>query len=156
MLTLAIAQDCLAGEAPQRLNKHFGSGSLILMEDKSYESEFLQLVLGLQSSAWMLLGKIANPISGKQEKNLEAAKGIIDTLIMLKEKTRGNLSKTEESLLGSAIQQLEVNYVDEMSKEQSGQQEPPMSSEPETGTATDTKTDIKKSRSKKTGQKKSS
>ena len=79
----------------------------------NYESQFLQLVMGLQSSAWMLLGKIQNPLSGKIEKNLEAAKATIDTLVMLREKTKGNLSKTEIGLLDSAIQQLQLNYVEE-------------------------------------------
>lgn len=86
------------------------------MEEPKYESQFLQLVMGLQSSAWMLMGKIANPVSGKLEKNLEAAKATIDTLLMLKEKTKGNLSKAEQGLLESAIQQLQVNYVEEVNK----------------------------------------
>jgi len=79
--------------------------------------QFLQLVIGLQSSAWMLLGKVPNPIDEKIEKNLEAAKATIDTLIMLKEKTKGNLSKVEEETLNNAIQQLEINYIDEVSKD---------------------------------------
>jgi hypothetical protein len=86
------------------------------MEEAKYESEFMQLVMGLQGSAWMLLGKIANPITGTQEKNIEGAKAVIETLLMLKEKTRGNLSRAEESLLNGALQQLQLNYVDEMNK----------------------------------------
>ncbi|MBU4501240.1 MAG: DUF1844 domain-containing protein, partial [Nanoarchaeota archaeon] len=63
------------------------------MEDKEKnEAMFMQLIMGLQSSAWMLLGKVANPITGKMEKNLEGAKVTIDTIMMLKEKTKGNLS----------------------------------------------------------------
>ncbi|MFH1849036.1 MAG: DUF1844 domain-containing protein [archaeon] len=83
-----------------------------------YDPEFIQLVIGLQSSAWMLLGKVANPMTGKTECSLEAAKATIDTLLMLKEKTRGNLSKDEEDLLSNAIQQLEINYVEETKKPQ--------------------------------------
>jgi hypothetical protein len=77
---------------------------------------FMQLILGLQSSAWMLLGKVANPITGKEERNLEAAKATIDTLLMLKDKTKGNLSKNEDDLLSNILQQLQLNYVDEASK----------------------------------------
>jgi hypothetical protein len=76
----------------------------------------MQLILGLQSSAWMLLGKVANPITGKEERNLEAAKATIDTLLMLKDKTKGNLSKNEDDLLSNILQQLQLNYVDEASK----------------------------------------
>ncbi|MFH0978511.1 MAG: DUF1844 domain-containing protein [Candidatus Woesearchaeota archaeon] len=85
--------------------------------DENFESEFMQLVMGLQGSTWMLLGKIANPITGKQEKNLAAAKQTIDVLVMLQKKTRGNLSRAEESLLSGAITQLQVNYVEELEKE---------------------------------------
>lgn len=80
------------------------------------EHEFMQLVIGLQGSCWMLLGKMANPVTGKQERDLDAAKSVIDTLLMLKEKTRGNLSKEEQSVLDLALQQLQLNYVDELSK----------------------------------------
>lgn len=84
------------------------------MDEK--EEHFFQLVLGLQSSAWMLLGKIANPMTGKIEKNLEAAKSTIDTLIMLKEKTKGNLKKEEEELINGALQQLQINFISEKEK----------------------------------------
>ncbi len=77
---------------------------------------FFQLVLGLQSAAWMMLGKVANPMTGKVEKNLEGAKLNIDLLLMLQEKTKGNLTGDEEEFLANAIQQLQVNYVDEVKK----------------------------------------
>lgn len=86
------------------------------MDQKHLEAQFLQLILGLQGTAWMLLGKVANPMTGTIEKNLEAAKATIDTLIMLKEKTKGNLTKIEEELLNGALQQLQVNYVEEAKK----------------------------------------
>jgi hypothetical protein len=37
---------------------------------------------------------------------------------MLEEKTRGNLSEDETKLLKGILQELKLNYVDEMSKEQ--------------------------------------
>lgn len=87
------------------------------MEEKEkFDSMFMQLIIGLQSSAMMLLGKVANPITGKVEKNLEAAKATIDTLLMLKEKTKGNLTKVEEDYLGNTINQLQINYVEEKDK----------------------------------------
>ena len=86
---------------------------------------FLQLVVGLQGSAWMLLGKVANPMTGKIEKNLDGAKQTIDTLEMLKEKTKGNLNKQEEELLNQALSQLQINYIAEVengSKEEEGKE----------------------------------
>jgi hypothetical protein len=82
------------------------------MDDKSYETEFFNLVMGLQSSAWMLLGKVMNPMTGKIEKNLDAAKSTIETLRMLQQKTRGNLTEGEDALLKNTIQQLEINFVE--------------------------------------------
>lgn len=89
------------------------------MEEKEKnEVMFMQLVMGLQSSAWMLLGKVANPITGKIEKNLEAAKATINTLMMIKEKTKGNLTKLEEEYLSNTVNQLQLNYVEEKKPEE--------------------------------------
>jgi hypothetical protein len=84
--------------------------------EKLYEAQFLQLVIGLHGSAWMLLGKVVNPMTGKIERNLDAAKATIDTLAMLKVKTQGNLSKEEEDYVSNILQQLQLNYVDEVGK----------------------------------------
>jgi hypothetical protein len=96
------------------------------MDDKSYETEFFNLVMGLQSSAWMLLGKVMNPMTGKIEKNLDAAKSTIETLRMLQQKTRGNLTEGEDALLKNTIQQLEINFVEvtqeSHAEEKSGQE----------------------------------
>jgi len=114
---------------------------------KQIEAEFLQLIIGLESSGWVTLGKIANPMTGKLEKNLQAAKGIIDTLTMLKEKTKGNLSKNEENILNSVLQNLQLNYVEEAGKpEEKKEEEHPKESEekkPEETQLSDKKADKK-------------
>ncbi|MDP2907339.1 MAG: DUF1844 domain-containing protein [Nanoarchaeota archaeon] len=84
------------------------------MEEKEeFDAIFMQLIIGLQSSVWMLLGKVANPITGKVEKNLESARGTIDMLMMLQVKTKGNLTKLEEDYLSNTVNQLQLNYVEE-------------------------------------------
>ena len=91
------------------------------MEEKQdFDSMFMQLVIGLQSSAWMLLGKVANPMTGKVEKNLESAKATIDMLMMLKEKTKGNLSKVEQDYLSNTISQLQINYAEDVDNKSEG------------------------------------
>ncbi len=77
---------------------------------------FIQLVDSLYSSAWIMLGKIANPMTGREEINLEVAKANIEMLSMLKDKTKGNLSKFEDDLLSNVLQQLQLNYADVVSK----------------------------------------
>ena len=77
---------------------------------------FLQLVLGLQQSAMMALGKLMNPITRSLDKNLDAARDTIDTLAALESRTRGNLEPDEERVLKQAITELRLNYVAEMKK----------------------------------------
>jgi hypothetical protein len=74
---------------------------------------FVNLVLIFQSAAMQQMGKILNPLTGKVDRNLEQARFSIDTLSMLKEKTRGNLSPDLERLLDSTLLQLRMNFVEE-------------------------------------------
>jgi hypothetical protein len=78
---------------------------------------FLQLVLGLQQAAMAALGKLMNPMSGKIERNLEAAKNTIDTLGAIEARTRGNLEPDEQRVLAQVLTDLRLNYVDELKKE---------------------------------------
>lgn len=77
---------------------------------------FLQLVLGLQQSGMMALGKLMNPITRKLEKSLDVAKDTIDTLAAIEVRTRGNLEPDEERVLRQVITELRMNYVDEIKK----------------------------------------
>lgn len=77
---------------------------------------FLQLVLGLQQAAMVALGKLMNPMSGKLDRNLEAAKNTIDTLGAIEARTRGNLEPDEQRVLTQVLTDLRLNYVDEFKK----------------------------------------
>lgn len=77
---------------------------------------FMQVVIQNQQMALLSMGKLKNPVTDKIERNLEYAKISIDTLDMLKEKTKGNLSNYEEKFLEEVIRDLKLNYVDEMNK----------------------------------------
>ncbi|MDR2427367.1 MAG: DUF1844 domain-containing protein, partial [Endomicrobium sp.] len=68
------------------------------------------LVTMFSSSAWCQLGKMQNPVSGKIENDLNGAQVTIDMLIMLRDKTKGNLTKKEEEMLSSTISNLQINY----------------------------------------------
>ena len=74
---------------------------------------FLALIGNLQLMTFVYLGKVGDPGTGEQSRNLPAAKASIDTLRMLRLKTRGNLGATENQLLDHVIFELELNYVDE-------------------------------------------
>lgn len=77
---------------------------------------FFQLVLSLQGGAMQQMGKIASPLTGKVERNLDMAKSSIDMLGMVKEKTEGNLTDEEKQLIEHALYELRLNYVDELKK----------------------------------------
>lgn len=73
---------------------------------------FATFVLGLSTQALLHLGEIENPVSGRVERDLVAAKQVIDILGILREKTRNNLDASEERLLDSMLYDLRLRYVD--------------------------------------------
>jgi uncharacterized protein DUF1844 len=73
--------------------------------------DFSTLVLSLASSVVYHLGEIIHPEKGKAERDLPMAKQTIDLLALLQEKTRGNLTDEEASLLDSVLYELRVKYV---------------------------------------------
>lgn len=77
---------------------------------------FLQLVVGLQQSAMIALGKLKNPITGKVETDLDTARATIDTIAALESRTRGNLEPDEARVLHQVLADLRLNYVDETKK----------------------------------------
>ncbi len=80
------------------------------------EQLFIHLVMMFHVAAMQQLGKVMNPITNKIERELEQAKFSIDTISMLKEKTKGNLSPSEEEYLGKVLFELQMNYVDEVDR----------------------------------------
>ena len=77
---------------------------------------FLQLLLGLQQSGMMTLGKLMNPLTRQIDQNLEAARDTIDTLAALEVRTRGNLEPDEARVLQQVLTELRMNYLDEVKK----------------------------------------
>ena len=100
-------------------------------EAKYDEARFLALISGLSGSAMQHLGKVVNPLTGKIERDLQAAKGTIDLLRMLREKTKGNLSDREEKTLNALLGGLQLNYLDEVKAEAEKPEEKPEEKPPE-------------------------
>ena len=92
-------------------------------EKKLYEIQFIQLIFSLKTSAIMQLGKIANPLTGRIERNLNEAKYTIDMLSMIKEKTKGNLTTDEGKIINDAVFELQMNYIDEVKKDEEEKKE---------------------------------
>ena len=66
--------------------------------------------------AWISLGKVAHPVTGKLERDLSAARQMIDLLAELETRTEGNRSTHETRLLRSTLTELRLNYMEEMKK----------------------------------------
>ena len=77
------------------------------------EKLFMYLVGTFQSSAWIALGKIKNPMTEKSKVNIEQASFYIDLLDMMQEKMKGNLTDYEEQMLINTVSELKLNLIDE-------------------------------------------
>jgi hypothetical protein len=73
---------------------------------------FSTFVLGLSTQALLHLGEIPNPVTRALERDVFAAKQVIDILGILGEKTRNNLEPAEQSLLESVLYDLRMRYVE--------------------------------------------
>jgi len=75
------------------------------------EPSFLDLVGTLQFGAMAHLGMIQSPDGKRSPVNLPAAKDSIDILVILQEKTKGNLTSEENEVLGEGLYHLRMAYL---------------------------------------------
>lgn len=100
---------------------------------------FIEFVMMHAQNAALFLGQIPNPKTGEGEVNLELAKMFIDQLAMIQEKTRGNLSSEEATVLRNTLANLQMVYVEVAQQAPKGTaqpQRPPSESKPETSKET--------------------
>jgi ribosomal protein L12E/L44/L45/RPP1/RPP2 len=91
---------------------------------------FIEFVMLHAQNAALFLGQIPNPKTGEGEVNLELAKMFIDQLAMIQEKTRGNLTNEESTVLRNALSNLQMVYV-EVAQKAPGAAAPAASPKPE-------------------------
>ena len=72
---------------------------------------FSTFIFSLNTSALVHLGDYPDPASGKNQVDLPLAKQTVDLIALLEEKTRGNLTKDEESLIKHILYDLRLRYV---------------------------------------------
>jgi Domain of unknown function (DUF1844) len=73
---------------------------------------FIEFVVMHAQNAALFLGQIPNPKSGEAEVNLDLARMFIDQLAMIQEKTRGNLTNEETTVLRNTLSNLQMAYVE--------------------------------------------
>ena len=74
------------------------------------DPRFYDFVLFQAQNAGLFLGKIPNPATGQSSVNVKAAKSVIDSLEMLRDKTGGNLTKEEDALLSKVLENVLALY----------------------------------------------
>lgn len=73
--------------------------------------DFATFVLSLSHSALVHLGEVPDESGARPPPKPELARQTIDLLGILEEKTRGNLTGEEERLLGTALYDLRLRFV---------------------------------------------
>jgi len=76
------------------------------------EISFIGFVISLASTAAVHFGDVENPVSGaKGQPDLLAARQMIDILTLLEQKTKGNLTAEERTVLEQVLYELRMRFV---------------------------------------------
>jgi len=80
------------------------------------EVTFLAFVMSLNTSVLYHLGEIADPATGEKIVNLDAARHGVDTLVLIQNKTKGNLTADEEEMLKNILYDVKLRFVKAVKK----------------------------------------
>ena len=78
------------------------------------KQDFRLFLSSLSMQAMVALGELPHPATQQAQEDLEQARYLVDVLGMLQQKTRGNLSAEEGSLLEGLLYELRTKYVSKM------------------------------------------
>ena len=97
---------------------HCGEGKIPDRQGKCVMPEvtFPAFIMSLNTSVLYHLGEIGDPVTGKREPEFDLARHGIDTLVLLEQKTKGNLLKEEDELLKNILYDVKLRYVKAVKK----------------------------------------
>jgi Domain of unknown function (DUF1844) len=75
------------------------------------EVTFMAFIMSLNTSALFHLGEIADPETGEKLIDFSLARHAIDTLVLLQEKTKGNLDSDETEMLKNILYDVKIRFV---------------------------------------------
>ena len=75
------------------------------------EVTFPAFIMSLNTAVLLHLGELTDPMTGQTAVDFDLARNAIDTLVMLEQKTKGNLSHDEEELLKSIVYDCKIRFV---------------------------------------------
>jgi len=99
---VTAAEDPQSREARQAYDRQAGRRATL---------DFETLIRSFAGTAMLQLGLVEDPVHGRIPPDLEAARETIDMLGLLEEKTRGNLTPSEQRFLDEVLYQLRVSFV---------------------------------------------
>lgn len=101
--------------------KSCGCGSSDCQDDRAasldgppaegYEVDFSGFIIGLATQTFAFLGEMPDPRTGQSVVNLDAARHTIDILGVLEDKTKGNLTTSEDQLLKEVLSSVRMGFV---------------------------------------------
>lgn len=74
-------------------------------------ADFTTLVSSIATQALFSMGAMPDPQTGQRYTNLDIARHHIDSLTVVEEKTKGNLTEDESTMLASTLYELRQSYV---------------------------------------------
>jgi Domain of unknown function (DUF1844) len=88
------------------------SGQSSIPSDLQFPPASFDLLLTtLATEALVALGQMPHPVTGKAEPHRHHAKYLIDTIDVLREKTKGNLSPDEQQAIDGLLHQLRMAFI---------------------------------------------
>lgn len=85
-------------------------------EHDEMQVDFFNYIASMGYQAMIFLGEVPNPMTQKSEPNIRQAKFLIDTIAMVREKTRNNLSAQEDQFLNGTLYELQMKFVEVSNK----------------------------------------
>jgi len=83
-----------------------------MSDEEAPPIDFNMLVLSLSTSTLMHLGELEGEDGTRSAPNLPLARQSIELLLILEEKTKGNLTGEEERLLSGVLYELRLKYAE--------------------------------------------
>lgn len=81
------------------------------MQQDKMEASMSILIMSIASSAVMAMGLSPDPQTGQVHKDKQMARFNIDLLLVLQQKTKGNLTADESQFLENLISDLQMKFV---------------------------------------------
>jgi len=105
-----------ASPSPAQPQGQFAAATAPELQSEPEDAEpertmFNEFLMGIASSAFIYLGLVEHPATGRRQVDMTAAKESIDMLLMLREKTQGNLTRGEEKFFDDLLSDLKMQYV---------------------------------------------